>query len=270
MIYIDGEFLEEAKISVLDRGFLFGDGVYVSVLVKEGIPLFLPEQLQRLKEAGDYFGILQPEINESSIYELIEKSGAKEGRYKLQIIITGGRDTKQALPIRNYGHLIMLLKQAAPRPERPLACTLYPEPISTPHSHYKTLAHLNRYFVMDYALMQGYDDAITQSPEGYLYETAFGNLFWIYQNHLYTPDKAFPLHFGITIGIIISTIAPGLGLGVNYVKARLEDIPEAAFVYRSGSIMGIVPVERINDRKFGQKKELENAFQALFEQPLKV
>ena len=53
VVYLDGEYLpqSQAKVSVLDRGFLFGDGVYEVIPVFGGKPLRLSEHLDRLQRS---------------------------------------------------------------------------------------------------------------------------------------------------------------------------------------------------------------------------
>ncbi len=258
IIYLDGEFLEEkeAKVGISDRGFLFGDGVYVSILVSEGTPYFLDQQIGRLKESAEAFSISCPSPDKEAIYELIERNGAHRGRYKLQIIVTGGSDPMMALPRRSFGHLLMRIKMAPELFERPIRCTLYPGYIETPHSRYKTLAHLSRYFVADYARQKGFDDAVTTDRNrGALFEGAFGNLFWIVDGQLFTPDRNYPIHFGITLQTLIEE-APSLGLTAHFISCPLAKVPKEAHLYRSGSIMGIVAIDRIDERSFSLDLEL--------------
>lgn len=259
-IYLDGRFVDEAEacIPVSDRGFLFGDGIYVTLLVKEGEPRFLKEQLERLAWGCRHFGIIVPVISLSTIYELLERNEIDEGAYKVQIIVTGGSDPRRSLPVRS-GHLLMTLKRAPPHPEHPLRCTLYPDFLATAHSKFKTLAHLNRYFVIDYALQGGFDDAITIGLKGELLESSFGNLFWVVGRELYTPDPTLPLHWGVTISEV-QRLASELGFVLHRVKMTLAELPEEASLFRASSLAGIVALQSIDGRDFAVDTALAELF----------
>src|SRR6266436_3258141 len=74
MIHLNGEFmpLEQAKISVLDRGFIFGDGVYEVIPVYSRRAFRLPEHLARLQASLGAISIANPHANEKW-KELIER-----------------------------------------------------------------------------------------------------------------------------------------------------------------------------------------------------
>lgn len=62
IVYLNGEFmpLPDAKISVLDRGFIYGDGVYELVPVYAGEPFRMPHHLKRLQRSLDGIGLANP------------------------------------------------------------------------------------------------------------------------------------------------------------------------------------------------------------------
>src|ERR671931_1787078 len=77
MVFLNGQFLplEEAKISVLDRGFIFGDGVYELVPVYVRVPFRLDEHLTRLERSLSETGIRNPYSREQwrdTIFKLID------------------------------------------------------------------------------------------------------------------------------------------------------------------------------------------------------
>jgi len=65
MIYLNGKFMpiEEARIPVLDRGFIFGDGVYEVIPVYSRKPFRLAEHLQRLQHSLDGIRLSNPHSN---------------------------------------------------------------------------------------------------------------------------------------------------------------------------------------------------------------
>lgn len=267
IVYFDGAFIEENKalVPITDRGFLFGDGLYVTIQVREGVPLFLQDHLKRLQANCHIFRILPPEVDESAIYTLIEKNRAESGIYKLQIFVTGGEEPMRGLPPRRHGHLLIKMAPFTPPASKPLFCLFYPDPIATPHSHVKTLAHLNRYFVADFARLNNADDALTRWQNGVLLEASFANLFWVVGDVLFTPSHELPLHRGVTITKLIE-LAPRLNLTVKEVVATLDEIPPEASLFRISSMANVMPIERVEQRLFHLNENLANRCNQLLDE----
>lgn len=263
IVYFNGSFIaeQEAKISFLERGFLMGDGLYATIQVNQGKALFLKNHLDRLNAQCLNFGIDLAPLVEKTINELIEKNKAFTDIYKLKIVITGGSDHLMRLPRKRPGSLLIFLKPFTPLPFKALTMALYPEPIVTAHSSFKTLAHLSRYFVSQYAYEKETDDALTLSPEGYLLEASFANIFWIDKEILYTPDRHLPLHYGVSISEVFSMMPKA-----EHVRKRLEEIPETACFYRVNTMSGIRPIEKIEGKVFYRDLSLEKHLLEKFEE----
>jgi D-alanine transaminase len=90
MVFLNGEFvaLEDAKVSVLDRGFVFGDGVYEVVPVYSRVPFRLDEHLARLERSLAAVGIRNPHTREqwrSFIAGVIERQGFEDQAVYFQV-----------------------------------------------------------------------------------------------------------------------------------------------------------------------------------------
>ena len=92
-VYLNGDFLpeEDACVSVLDRGFIFGDGVYEVIPSYGGHPFRLEEHLQRLQDSLDGIRVNNPHNSE-------------EWRYLIQKIIDSnfGEDQSIYLQVQRY------------------------------------------------------------------------------------------------------------------------------------------------------------------------
>lgn len=249
-VYLDGQFhhQDEAKISIFDRGFLFGDGVFTTLKVENGKAEFLNRHLKRLYEQCNELNIEYPDIKNEIIDELIVKNLTFGDRFKLRITITGGHIKELGLP-RRRGSVIMTLTPLEPNLKNSLRLSIFSSPIQTPHLHLKTLSYLTRLFVMQEAKNRGFDDAVVLDEKGYILETAIANIFWIVGNDFYTPSNHLACLPGITLEHII-TKAKLKGYRIHYVSSTLQMIPNDAYIYCSGSLKGIVPVTEIENRKF--------------------
>jgi branched-subunit amino acid aminotransferase/4-amino-4-deoxychorismate lyase len=259
-IFYEGCFVpeEEAKIPLSDRGFQFGDGAFATIQVRDGVPLFLETHLEQLKKQCLSFNLVMPTVDPESIEELIELNQAHQGIWRLKIFVTGGDGTEGRLPKRE-GRVVIFLKPFSPLPFKPLKMGTFSIPYYSCHASFKSLAHLNRFYVMEEAYCQGADDCVTLTEKGYILEAAFGNLFWIKEKTLMTPDPALPLYFGVTIKNILK-LAQELGFEIKYVKLPLTELPKEAAAFRTNTMQGIRPIAQIGEALFMRHPLIESHF----------
>lgn len=241
-VYLEGAFLpkEEARIPLSDRGLLFGDGAYATIRVENGVARYLELHLERLNAQCRSFGLQMPTLEVSAVEELIRLNGAQENTWRLKIVVTGGDDPAYHLPTRE-GRLFMTLVPYTPAPEKVLNVGIFPHPFHLCHAQYKSLAHLNRFYVMEEARRQGVDDCLTLTEEGIVLECAFGNICWIVDKTLYTPSRELPLYFGVTITKLIEQKRDE-GFNIEEVAIPLKKLPQEGAFFRTNSMGGVRPV----------------------------
>lgn len=248
VVYYEGHFLPEmeARLPISDRGFQHGDGAYATLQVREGIPLFFEDHYEQLKTQCKAFHLLIPSFDEETILELIKHNHASEGIWRLKIFVTGGDGIENRLPERT-GRLLIVLKPFTPPPVKPLKMDVFPIPYWSCHASFKSLAHLNRFYVMEEAHKQGLDDCITITETGHILEASFGNLFWVEGQTLFTPDPSLPLYFGVTIRKVLD-LAQELGFKITYVCSSLADIPTNASLFRTNTMHGVRQITQLGER----------------------
>lgn len=268
VVFINGKFLDEkqAHIPILDRGFLFGDGIFTTLRVAEGSIEGYSEHLELFKEHCQQAGISEPTIDPSWLEELVIKNQALKGNWRLKILVTGGEIGRLDLAPRDYGILSMILKPYELNQEKPIKLTLFPQPISYPVSQVKSLSYLDRLWIKEFARKQAFDDACTLSAEGFLLETAFSNIFWRRGDRLSVPDPSLSLMHGATIRFAAKA-AGHLGMSVEYAKEQVGNIPTDAQMYICNSLQGIQAVSSIDHyifkRDFGFESSFQNKFREL-------
>ncbi|MEZ5315103.1 MAG: aminotransferase class IV [Chlamydiales bacterium] len=260
-VYYEGRFLpeKEAHIPLTDRGLLFGDGVYATIQVRDSIPLFLETHLERLSEQCQAIHLALPFFEQADIFKLIERNQAQKGIWKLKIIITGGDEPALYLPKRK-GRIFMTLHPFH-GVSQSLKLGLFSHPFYLCHASYKSLAHLNRLYVMQEARDQGVDDCITLTQAGVVLETAFGNLCWVIDKKFYTPHRKLPLYFGVTITKVIA-FAKTRGYEIEEVEVQFKDLPKEAIYFRTNSMGGVCPIVSIAGEK---KRSAEHPLFPIFE-----
>lgn len=262
IVYLDGRWVEEgeARIPVMDRGFLFGDGVYTSICVEGGRACHARRHLDHLAKQCQLLGIEAPAFEETLCEELIRRNGAYEGVWKLKVLVTGGSIEEMALPRRTSGvHVAFMHRHTSL--STPLRLALFPTPFALCHAHMKSLAHLNRYYVMQYARERGFEDAVTVGVEGELLETSFGNLCWVEGGEVFFPAPELSLHWGVTVGLLEEQLQER-GWRSYRVRCRLDEVGEGAAFFRVNTMGGVRPVVQVEERRFGLDAALTEQLRA--------
>ncbi|GAB4186383.1 MAG: branched-chain-amino-acid transaminase [Simkaniaceae bacterium] len=254
---------EKVCISPFDRGVIFGDGVFTTILIENGKPVFFDAHQKRLHEQAKSLHIKAPLIAKEHIYDLIAKNNARFGNYRLKIVIMGGSVDVKGFEKRQAGALFGFLEPYEKK-NKPLRVSIYPDPVETPIARFKTLSYLHRFILFDWAKERGVDECLIKNSEGILLEGVFSNFFWTCESNFYYPDPRLPLLHGITIQAL-QKIAENLGMQAKPVKAGLDQIPQEAHIFLTNSLMGFLPVTEIDNKQFPRNPHLEKVLKENFE-----
>jgi 4-amino-4-deoxychorismate lyase len=249
-VYLGDTFLpaEEARISIFNRGFLYGDGVFTTVRVSEGKIQFLESHLKKLRQQCDFLHLECPQFPSEVFPELIRLNQAKKGTWRLKIMAVCSEDgAARYLPPRNsLGTLSMTLYEGIYG--QSLRLGIYPFPVASSLAKVKSLAYLERLRIKDYALALGLYDALVLGVEKVPLETAFANIFWKNDRGLHFPHPSLPFYEGVIFEGIIQQ-AHELGYPVNFETSGFS--LEGSQAYICNSMIGLCPVEEIGDQKMG-------------------
>jgi 4-amino-4-deoxychorismate lyase len=244
MLYVllNGSLLleDQARIPVTDRGFLLGDGAFITMKVMNGRIEAFSRHISRLYAYCQGLQIFPPKIDLGGIQELISKNNADAGTWRLKIVVSGGNSPLLNLSPRSYGQCLVALKPYKnSKPETRL--TLYPQVIQRPSSYFKTLSYLDRLFVAQYALDQGFDDALVLDANGHILEASFSNIFWRIDKTLFVIHSDLPFLDGVYLELI-QQAARSMGMLIERVRESVESIPLNAHFFLCNSLKGISPV----------------------------
>ena len=255
--YLNGTFLPlvEAQVPALDRGFLFGEGVYEVIPVYAGEPFRLDEHLVRLNNSLDALGIAPPHgaAEWRALFEtLIERNGG--GDLALYLQITRGAQGKRdhAIP-QSYTPTIFAMANAiaAPDPsvhERGIALACL-EDIRWLRCDIKTTALLANALLRTAAGERGADEALLVR-DGLVTEGSASNVFVVRDGRVATPPKDHRTLPGITRDLIVELAATdGMALEEREItRAELDDADE---IWISSSIREVMPVTRLDGEPVG-------------------
>ncbi|WP_394176842.1 D-amino acid aminotransferase [Thalassotalea litorea] len=257
-VYLNGDFIakEFAKISVLDRGFLFADGVYEVIPVYRCIPFRAEQHLDRLFDSLTEINLASPynrqqwlEIIQQVIQANLNTHGENQSIY-LQVTrgIDGERQHVVATPL---SATVLVMASALPKSNAtltPVKATLM-EDIRWHHCHIKSIALLANTLMVNQAKANGFDEAILHRQQQ-LTEGASSNVFLVRQGKVYTPPKSQHILGGITRDLIIELCIEA-GLEVFQQGIHIEQLPGADEIWICSSTREISPIVAIDDKIIG-------------------
>ena len=260
LCYLNGEQLplDQARVSVLDRGFLLGDGVYEVIPAYGGRLFRLAEHLERLQASLDGVRIPNPLNDEQwddAIEALLAANGGGDQSVYLQVTRGPAAKRDHAFPAEvNPTVFIMTNPMSAPPAEqreegievvtladnRWLRCNL------------KTIALLPNVLLRQEALDRGTTEAILVR-DGLATEGAATNFFLVKEGVVVTPPKSHQLLPGITRDLVLE-LARAEGVACEERNVAEEELSNADELWITSSTKEILPATTLNDAPVGDGK----------------
>ncbi len=272
-VFINGEVKSsaDAKISVFDRGFLYGDSVYEVMRTSNGRPVDLARHLVRLANSASSLWLPSPSAE--TITEAIETTLAAAGNEEsyIRIILTRGSGSIGLdLALATDGQLLIIVK--------PLvlpAATLYEVGGSlrivgvrrtsreAVDPGVKSGNYLNNILALAEARRHGADEAVMLSPSGLVAEGSTSNVFIVASGAIVTPPVAVGLLAGITRARIIE-LAREAGFAVNEVAISPSQLRSADEVFITSSVRGLLPIGAVDDTKIAAPGTITSQLMAAY------
>jgi aminodeoxychorismate lyase len=250
--FVNGRFVsaEDAVISPLDRGFLYGDGLFETLRVYEGIPFLWPEHWQRLVQGLAFLKITNRWSSQELfgvIVELLTRNVMKEGLCR--ITVSRGCGSRGYSPKgANEPTLVITLHPLAGRPEGlRLHTSTFQLPSQDALSLYKTSNKLRQVLARAEADEAGADEALLCNSTGQLVEASSANLFWVRKEQVYTAPVLKEILPGVTRAHVLRLCAR-LGIPVVECAAFPHELFEADGVFLTSSALEISPAISLDGR----------------------
>ena len=261
-VWWNGKIVEASKvrISPFDRGFQYGDGLFETIRIQNGFPLFLEEHLERLRKSLSYLEIdphMTPHVREvgdfetcrSIIRNLILENGLDSRVSRLKIMVSRGEVQGFGLP-------------PATEPTVIVTVSLYNEPSDeiynhgwkgivlqngfTPSiAHYKTISYLFYLWARHQAISKGADEVIISDKDGFIAEGSMTGLIMFdeEENSWIAPVSPWQLP-SITVGKVIEILRE-LGEQVEVRSVHTDRILLFETVWALNSMIGVMPFRSI-------------------------
>lgn len=255
IVYLNGKFLpaESASISILDRGFIFGDGVYELIPVYGRHVLRLNEHLRRLNDSLTGIYIDNPHSGgewRDIVMELLRRNeGAEDRAVYLQVTRGAGhRSHVSAAPLPPT-----IFAMCNPIPARCFesgVSAITHDDIRWSYCNLKVISLVPNVLLRERARrMDGSMEAILVR-DGWVTEGAASNVFVVHGERVRTPPKDNSLLPGITRDLVVELLRNS---GVDSVeqKISLAELKSADEIWITSSTMGIAPVTRLDGANVG-------------------
>jgi aminodeoxychorismate lyase len=236
-----------------DRGFLLGDGLFETVLVIAGRPLFLSEHLARLARGCAILGLPTPEddVVRRAVDQALAGAGLIDARAAVRLTWTagsGGRGLDRPASLQPR-----LVATAAPAPAPPgpasLAIVSVRRNQASPASRLKTLAYLDNVLARREARGLGADEAVMLNTAGQVACAAAANLFWVSEGRLCTPALDCGVLDGIARGQILD-LARTMEVEAFEARTGAEALAKAEAIFLTNSLIGVRAVGRLGDQEW--------------------
>ena len=262
LVYINGEFLpqSEAKVSVLDRGYLYGDGVFEGIRGYNGRIFRLDQHLERLYRGAKAIALevpLAPEELREVVLETVRRNDVHD--CYVRVIVSRGQGDLGLDPrschtpptVVVIASTISLYPQEAyERGLEIITCVTRRNLVAAVNPEIKSLNYLNNILARIEACRAGAQEGLMLNHLGYVAEATGDNVFVWRQGVLITP----PAHTGILEGItrqVVLELAQEMELPAREDTLTLYEVYTADECFLTGTAAEIAPVSRVDGRMIG-------------------
>lgn len=260
-VSINGNIVDpsEAKISIFDRGYLFGEGLFETLRsYKKKVP-FLDKHLARMEWGATFINIpfVHPKEIEKSIYQILETSQYDQARIKIVLTGMNAQTSKPQLPTEDMAvNCVIICEKFVPLDDEDYdegveLCVLHSiKNDPAPAANLKSTSWLTKMVARRELSEKSAFDGILLDALGNVTETTSGNIFWVKNKVLYTPPVSLGLLPGITRQVIID-LAKEAGIDFKEKMIQPDELMSANEVFMTNSTCEVLPVTVIDVAAIG-------------------
>jgi len=267
-VFLNGKLVpeEEAVVSIFDRGFLYGDGLFETIRIHNGKPFRWTQHLARLRRGAEFLRLKVPISCSELLLRAVELVAANQlSDALLRITLSRGVGIRGYSP-KGAGQptLVMATHRAPALSEEALqrwrlVISSMRVPAGEPLAAFKTCNKLPQILARAEAESRGADEALLLNTKGELAEAASSNLFWIEGEAICTT----PLTSGILAGImreLIFELGASMRIHVQEKAAQPDTLRGASGVFLTLSSLGIVEATELEGRSLATSTLVEHIF----------
>jgi len=281
-IYIDGQFFPraDAKVSVMDSGYLLGDGVWEGIRLYNNHLIHLEKHLERLYEGAEAIqmdiGVSKSEMK-SALEKTLKKNEMISDVHIRLIVSRGIKSTPYQHPKVTIGHPTIVIIPEYKKPSSKLrleGITL--GTVSTIRNNLtqdprvNSLSKHNCIAACIEADKMGVDEGLMLDPDGYVSTCNSTNFFMIKSNEVWTSNGQHCLN-GVTRHSVID-ICKKKQIPIKEKQFSINEVHEADEVFVTGTFAGIIPVRSVDGNTIGNgtRGPLTEKLQTWYERDIKA
>jgi D-alanine transaminase len=258
-VYLNGEFmpLESARIPVLDRGFIFGDGVYEVIPVYSRNPFRLPEHLQRLQHSLDSIRLANPMTDAEwtrLISDIVARNAGDDQSVYLQVT-RGVARRDHAFP-GNVKPTVFMMSSPLVTPSREQVENGVPAITATDfrwlRCDVKSVSLLGNCLLRQVAADAGAVEVVLLR-DGYLTEASASNVFVVKRDIVLAPPKNHLVLPGITYDVVLELLAAN-GMGHEVREIPEHEVKAADEIWVTSSTKEVLAVTTLDGKPVGTGK----------------
>jgi branched-chain amino acid aminotransferase len=237
---------KQAQISIHERGFLFGDGIFESVKIFNGKIYDFASHVARIELAlkSLKFSAKIDDLEKKSL-RLIKKNKIQNGI--LRISISRGIGSAGYLPKAKIKPLIII--ETASERKLPKNIALGNSKIPAGKIPFKSMNSIPYVLNKIQAQEDGFFDLVMLSDGGFISETSSANIFWVKKGKIYTSDES----CDIVIGCMRKKLLKHSKLEIIETRKKISALENADEIFLSNSSFLILPVDEFLGRKLEKK-----------------
>ncbi len=257
---VNGEITPEAeaRIPVLDRGFLFGDSVYEVLRTRGGIPFAWPEHLQRLRHSAAGIG-LEIDLDDHAILRRIKDTlaAAAVPEAYIRLMVTRGTGSAPSIDLSHAPgppSWVVMVRDLASLTPAPTARLALASRLRTDRASLdpgiKSGNYLNNLLGLAEAKARGATDCLFLNREGHITEASTSNFYLVADGQVHTAPPSAGILRGITRALLFD-MCEEASIPMIERDIEVDELREADEMFLSSTLRDVVPVLSIDGEPVG-------------------
>lgn len=244
-------------ISIDDRGFAFGDGLFESMLYERGRVALLSLHLTRLMSDSSRLGfVLNRDILVAQLNELIQQAkDSAIAQAKIKIIVTRGVAGSGCYAEAESTPNVVISIHEMPVSPALQSAELISSPVNLPDIPVLAgIKHLNRLvYILGAQQLQreASQEVLFLDQQQYLIESMHHNVFMVQGKNLLTPELKRCGVKGVMRSLVMQRLANSIGFTVSEANFRIDDLIASDAVFLCNSVRGFTPITRVDGVELG-------------------
>jgi branched-chain amino acid aminotransferase len=259
LVWLNGALVprDEAKVSILDAGFVLGDGVWEGIRLHRGKLVFLDAHMDRLYEGARAIdldiGLTRAEMIEA-LWATLRANGMEDGVHIRLMVTRGLKKTPNQDPRQAIGSATIAIIAEWKLPSAELqtkgltlfTSTIRCSPADMFDMRMNSHSRLNLITALIQAIKAGADEALMLDPHGFVSSCNATNFFWARGGRVFTSTGDYCFH-GVTRANVIH-LCHVHGIPITLGNFTLKDVYSADEAFVTGTFGGLTPIRSVDGR----------------------